>query len=314
MYIIGIDGGGTSTQGAIADLELNIIAEAQVGGTNYHNIGLELTEKRFEALLLQLLEAAGIGVELLSGICIGGAGIDSEADRQAILSLFRSIGWKGPLVAVNDSVTALAGGNRGLEGMVLISGTGSIGFANYGGNMVRCGGWGQLIDDVGSGYYLGISALKGIMEAYDGRREKTQLWEPIAKHLGIGQEEDLIHFLYHPQTGKEKIAELAPYVIQLAKEDTLASEIMDEAMKGLLRILGGLLKPIHKGVSKFEGKIPLSLGGSLLIKSEVYREAFVEAVIEKYPEVNVHLPYEGPVAGALRIINDYLTKERESNA
>ncbi len=314
MYIIGIDGGGTSTQGAIADLELNIIAEAQVGGTNYHNIGLELTEKRLEALLLELLEAAGIGVELLSGICIGGAGIDCEADRQAILSLFRSIGWKGPLVAVNDSVTALAGGNSGLEGMVLISGTGSIGFANYGGNMVRCGGWGQLIDDVGSGYYLGISALKGIMEAYDGRREKTQLWEPIAKHLAIGQEEDLIHFLYHPQTGKEKIAELAPYVIQLAKEDTLAFEIMDEGIDGLLKILGGLLRQVQRDVPKCEGKIPLSLGGSLLIKSAVYREAFVEAVVKKYPEVDVHLPYEGPVAGALRIINDHITKVREPNA
>lgn len=314
MYIIGIDGGGTSTQGAIADLELNIIAEAEVGGTNYHNIGLEVAEQRLGALLKALLEQSGIGMDQLSGICIGGAGIDSQGDQQAILSLFRSIGWHGPLLAVNDGVAALAGGNEGLEGMVLISGTGSIGLACYEGQVIRCGGWGQLIDDVGSGYYLGISALKGIMEAYDGRRESTALWEPIALHLGIGQEEDLIHFLYHPQTGKEKIAELAPYVIQLAKEDPLASEILGGAMTGLLRILEGLMKKIHRQGPKVGERISLALGGSLFIKSQVYRDAFIKNALEKYPEIDVHLPYEGPVAGALRIIKDYIMKERDFNA
>lgn len=314
MYIIGIDGGGTSTQGAIADGNLNIIAEAEVGGTNYHNIGLEATQSRLKDLLEQLLNSAGISTEQLSGICLGAAGIDSEEDQKKIIALFRSLGWQGPLLAVNDGVTALAGGNRGLEGMVLISGTGSIGLASYGGKTIRSGGWGHLIDDVGSGYYLGISALKGIMEAYDGRRGPTKLWKPIAKHLGIEQEEDIIHFLYDPQRGKEKIAELAPYVIQLAKEDPLASEIIKEAMAGLLKIIEGLLNQIPRDLAGIEKKRELSLGGSLLIKSEAYRETFIKAISEKYPVIDVHLPYEGPVAGALRIINDFIVKEREFNA
>lgn len=314
MYIIGIDGGGTSTQGALADGEFNILAEAEVGGTNYHNIGLEATQDRLESLLNQLLASAGIGMEQLSGICLGGAGIDSEGDREAIRGVFRSLGWKGPLVAVNDGIAALAGGTRGLDGMVLISGTGSIGLARIEGQTIRSGGWGQLIDDVGSGYYLGISALKGIMEAYDGRREPTKLWKPIAQHIGIEQEEDIIHFLYHPQRGKEKIAELAPYVIQLAKEDPLASEIMANAMAGLLKMVGGLLNQMSSMAVKPMGRISLSLGGGLLLKSEVYRETFIKAVAEKYTEIDVHLPYEGPVAGALRIINDYIVKERKFNA
>ncbi len=314
MYIIGIDGGGTSTQGALADHEFNIIAESQVGATNYHNVGFDTAKERIGLLIDNLLIQAGIDISALSGICFGGAGIDSEADKETLIGIFRALGWHGSLVAVNDSVTALAGGNRGLEGMVLISGTGSIGYASYGGCMVRCGGWGQLIDDVGSGYYLGISALKGIMEAYDHRRDSTKLWNPVAEHLGISQEEDIIHFLYHPQTGKEKIAELAPYVIQLAHEDALASEIFNAGITGLVHMIGGLLKQVDSEISAQRDLYTLALGGSLLTKSEVYREAFVKAIAEKYPEVEVHLPYEGPVAGALRIINDYVKKEREPNA
>lgn len=314
MYIIGIDGGGTSTQGAIANHELSIIAESQVGATNYHNVGFDTAKERLGHLLNNLLIQAGIDISELSGICFGGAGIDSDADKETLIGIFRALGWQGSLIVVNDSVTALTGGNRGLEGMVLISGTGSIGYASYGECMVRCGGWGQLIDDVGSGYYLGISALKGIMEAYDYRRARTKLWDPVAEHLGIRQEEDIIHFLYHPQTGKEKIAELAPYVIQLAHEDPLASEIYHAGINGLVHIITGLIKQVESEIPTHEKRYTLALGGSLLTKSQVYREAFIKAIAEKHPEVEVHLPYEGPVAGALRIINDYVKKEREPNA
>lgn len=314
MFIIGIDGGGTSTQGAIATLDGTIIAEAQVGATNYHNVGLQTAGERLDTLLKDLLQKAGAANSELTGVCLGGAGIDCEADRVAINQLMKNFGWEIPFIAVNDAVTALSGGNRSTEGMVIISGTGSIGIACYEGYTVRCGGWGQLIDDVGSGYFMGITALKGIMEAYDGRRLQTGLWKPVAEHLGIRQEEDIIHFLYHPQTGKEKIAALAPYVIQLAGEDSLATEIMEAGIKGLLQIVKGLLDQLNaKGIPHRQA-YALTLGGSLLLKSDKYREAFSRAVAEQYPEVDVHLPYEGPVAGALRIINDYLMKEREPNA
>lgn len=315
MFIIGIDGGGTSTQGTLASLTLVPIETAQVGATNYHNVGRETAKQRIGELVSRLLDQAGISFDQLSGICMGGAGIDSLADQQVIEDIFKEIGWHGPLVAVNDAVTALAGGNRNLEGAVVISGTGSIAYGCYGGKTARSGGWGQLIDDVGSGYHLGISALKGIMEAYDGRRGATKLWAAVAAHLGIQKEEDIIHFLYHPQTGKEKIAELAPIVIQLSEEDPLAAEIITDAARGLTALLDGLFSQLD-GLPSNPALINLSVtvGGSLLTKSPKYRAIFQASVLQKYPSVNVHLPYEGPVAGALRIIKEYMEKERETHA
>ena len=321
MYIIGIDGGGTSTQGALANMALKNLSETQVGATNYHNVGAETAKERIGMLIDHLMKQANVTIDQISGICMGGAGIDTQADQQVIETIFRDLGWHGHLITVNDSVTALAGGNRGLEGAVIISGTGSIAYGSHQGNLARCGGWGQLIDDVGSGYYLGISALKGIMEAYDQRREETKLWAPVAAHLGIQNEEDIIHFLYHPQTGKEKIAELAPIVIQLSGKDALASEIFEAGIIGLTALLDGLFKQLKldhsEAVGKeslLEQKMSLTLGGSLLIKSERYFNAFKDAVNNKYANVEVHLPYEGPVAGALRIIKEHLEKERKIHA
>lgn len=321
MYIIGIDGGGTSTQGALANMAVENLSETQVGATNYHNVGAETAKERIGELLDHLMKQANVTIDQISGICMGGAGIDTQADQQVIEKIFRDLGWQGPLIAVNDSVTALAGGNRSLEGAVIISGTGSIAYGSHKGTLARCGGWGQLIDDVGSGYYLGISALKGIMEAYDKRREETKLWTPVAVHLGIQNEEDIIHFLYHPQTGKEKIAELAPIVIQLSGEDALASEIFDSGINGLTLLLEGLFKQMKLSHSEtvgteghLEQKFSLTLGGSLLIKSERYFNAFKDAVNNKYANVEVHLPYEGPVAGALRIIKEQLEKESKIHA
>lgn len=315
MVFIGIDGGGTSTQGALADMALEILSEAEVGATNYHNVGIEVAKERIGNLIKALLEQANMTFDQISGICMGGAGIDCEADKQVIEGIFKELGWHGPLVAVNDSVTALVGGNRSMEGAVIISGTGSIAFGSFNGKKARCGGWGQLIDDMGSGYHLGISTLKGIMEAYDQRRTPTKIWMPVATHLGIENQEDLIHFLYHPQTGKEKIAELAPFVIQLVHEDLLASEIFKSGINGLIQLLDGLILQLQLGVnSPSDVRLSLTLGGSLLTKSEIYRDAFKEAILVKYPNIDIHLPLEGPVAGALRIIKDHIEKERETHA
>ena len=307
MYIIGIDGGGTSTQGKLSNGLFEIMAVAETGATNYHNVGRETAKARLGELLSDLCQKQNIDLDQVDGICFGGAGVDTEADREIIKTLFKELGCECELMIVNDAVTALAGGNSSTTGAVLISGTGSIIYAKIGDRQARCGGWGQLIDDGGSGYALGLAALKGIMESYDLRRKPTKLWQVVKEQLGVQNEEDIIHFLYHPQTGKERIAAIAPLVIQLAGEDELASEILDSGIRELVRLVSGLIAQV--GVKEFS----LALAGSLLIKSEIYRNAFIKAMHQAHPNVEIHLPYEGPVEGALRIIEEQL-RRREIHA
>lgn len=307
MFIIGIDGGGTSTQGKLSNGQFEILTSAETGATNYHNVGRETAKSRLGELLSDLCQKHGIDLDQVDGICFGGAGVDTEADHKVLETLFRELGCTCELMIVNDAVTALAGGNSSTTGAVIISGTGSIIYGQLGGKKARCGGWGQLIDDGGSGYALGLAALKGIMESYDFRRKPTKLWRAVKEQLGVQNEEDIIHFLYHPQTGKERIAAIAPLVIQLAEEDELASEILHRGIRDLIKLVSGLMAQL--GESEFS----LALAGSLLIKSDFYRDTFIKEMQQVYPNVEIHLPYEGPVEGALRIIEEQL-RRRENHA
>lgn len=303
MFIIGIDGGGTSTQGALSSGS-EVIAKAEVASTNYHNVGKAEAKNRFRQLLDILTKAAAISLDQVDGICLGGAGIDSETDEKMVSLMFRDIGFAGELIIVNDAVTALVGGNASLSGAVIISGTGSIAYGQIDGKTARCGGWGHLIDDGGSGYDLGISALRSIMEASDGREEATQLWPAIKNHLGIDREDDIIHFLYNSETGKEKIAALAPYVIQLADKDKVAHKIVEASIHKLVGMIGGLCKQLG------EDAFSLTVAGSVLIKSEAYRNKLKESLDKHYPKVELHLPKAGPVEGALIIMKNHLEKEK----
>ncbi|WP_338037058.1 BadF/BadG/BcrA/BcrD ATPase family protein [Metabacillus dongyingensis] len=87
------------------------------------------------------------------------------------------------IIKINhDCSTGLAGGTGGEPVIVLISGTGSSCFWRNAKGEERLGGcWGYLFADVGSGYYLGQQALTAILNAYNGRGEKTALTEPVRR-------------------------------------------------------------------------------------------------------------------------------------
>ena len=80
------------------------------------------------------------------------------------------------VVIVNDATAALVGGTGHPFGVVCVAGTGSIAFGvNRAGERARAGGWGHLLGDEGSGYAIGLEALRAVCRASDGRGPQTAL-------------------------------------------------------------------------------------------------------------------------------------------
>lgn len=293
-YYIGIDGGGTKTHGLIAHNN-HIIAERKVGPTNYHSIGLEKTSEHFETLLLELVTLAGIELKDVDAICIGGAGIDCEADVTCIETLIRTIGYKSKLSIVNDCEIALVGANSGYNGGLIISGTGSIAMGiTSNRDIIRVGGWGHLFDDLGSGYTLGRDAISGLFKSYDGRLPKSTLGQAILNFFSVEDVPDLIPILYGKDIHKSHIAQVAEIVLNHHKE-TYSEMIIKENIKDLVELVKALQRKINKD------EFDLSLSGSLLIKSQVYQNHFKAHMEKELASVKVKLPDHSPVEGALLI-------------
>lgn len=293
-YVIGIDGGGSNTVVAIGD-EKQILAQHSFPASNYHNVGIEPVKSVLMVAIDHMCEAIGISPAQVEAICFGGAGVDTPADEVILLKAFRQIGYSGKIRIVNDGLIALVGANEAEEGAIIISGTGSIGMGLVSGIQHRVGGWGHIIGDEGSGYAIGRDALKAIAKASDGRAPINDLFETLSKPFGFKTPDDIIHFLYGADSGKDAVAKLAPYVIDLYQTDEAAKGIVDQNIMDLVEMSVALSR--RMGVEAFQ----LAVSGSVLVKNDFMFDCFKKEVAKALPEVSVIRAKHHPVYGAIQM-------------
>lgn len=75
-------------------------------------------------------------------------------------------------------------------GIVLIAGTGSNSLLfNSDGSCVRCGGWGHLIGDYGSAYWISQRMIRYLIEAEENYNptslDTTEGWREVYEHFGV---------------------------------------------------------------------------------------------------------------------------------
>lgn len=148
----------------------------------------------------------------LDRLRVGATGLWSVADRAEARRLWR--GWAKKIQALSDAElahTLIFGSGPGL---LIVASTGSIALArDRRGRWHRSGGWGPLLGDEGSGFWIGKSALKDPV-----LRRKLHL-DPLG--------------LAHAKDPVRAVAQLAPQVLRLARTDPRARRIRNEAARHL---------------------------------------------------------------------------------
>ena len=161
MPVLGIDVGGTKTVCLLADDDGRVVAEGREEGANLQGAGELVLEKVLHSVMERTLERAAVAP---SAICLGIAGMDRSADEAVVRSIMRRIGYKARILVVNDALIALQAGVGDAPGIVIVSGTGSIAYGrNAAGEAARAGGWGYVLGDEGSGYWIGRLALRAVV-------------------------------------------------------------------------------------------------------------------------------------------------------
>ena len=297
-YVLGIDGGGSNTRALIMDQHGNLCGLGESGPSNYQDVGTAVAQDNIQQAVTVARQAAGAPTEPFSAAFLGLAGIGSAPDRAVVHQIARELDLApGNKVGVDHDIRiALAGGLSGRPGIVLIAGTGS---SCYGRNAAsqhwRSGGWGPLISDEGSGYWLGVQAMRAAARAFDGRTEPTALLPLVQKQLELDDMNELLYRLYVQGMSRAEIAQLAPLVLETARAgDAIAQELICTGSAEMAETVLAVAR--HLGFS--ERECELALVGGLFQAGEVVIEPLRTAVVERVPRCSVALAECPPVVGA----------------
>jgi glucosamine kinase len=246
LHVIGIDAGGTKTVCQLADGRGQVIAETRAGGANLQAMG----ELEVEKVLYQVMQdALGERAIVPAAICLGIAGVDRPDDAAAVRGIMRRIGFQARVLVVNDALVALEAGAPGQAGVVIISGTGSIAYGrNSAGDAARAGGWGYVLGDEGSGYWIGRAALRAVLREADQRGPETALTPLLLTYFGIAAAQGLLHEVYSGSLRPSAIGALAQSVEAAFREG-------DPAAIGILRGAAGELEESGLSVARRLGLI-----------------------------------------------------------
>jgi N-acetylglucosamine kinase-like BadF-type ATPase len=294
MYIIGIDGGGTKTTGILTTETGQHLAQAQSGPANYHVVGEARTQAVLEDIVGELYEKASIPAGNSVRFCLGMAGLGRSADREVIGRICDELGICQNRVLTHDAHIALVGGTEKQEGVIVISGTGSIVYGiNADGRDARASGWGYLLGDEGSGYDIAIKGLRAIARAADGRGDRTELTDRILNGLELNEPSELIRWVH--AANRDTIAQLAEIVFDTAKtRDTVADHIVDEAADELVCAATSVIKQL-----KFTEPFDIVLNGGNLIHQTMFADKLRHRFARIQPGASVQLPKHEPAYGAV---------------
>jgi N-acetylglucosamine kinase-like BadF-type ATPase len=221
---MGIDGGGSTLRIAITDENLSIVARYTGSTANPNLIGHDVARDHIQSSITKILREVHLEASNITAVGIGIAGASNLHSEIWLRSVIQPILPDSFVVPSSDLEIALVGALGQRHGILVLSGTGSAVFGvSPSGETLQLGGWGYLLGDEGSGYWIGLQALKRIIqdedEAYDEfvNCDNSSLNQRILQHLQLTKPRDLIHWLYRSdQPPATHIASLTRLIVDEA--------------------------------------------------------------------------------------------------
>ncbi len=303
-FVIGMDGGGTKTAAIIAALDGTIIAEHVAGPSNFQTIGVETAAQTIFSLINECCRSANCAPSHIQALTLGLTGAGRVADQKRMADGLKKYSRaQGVLlkkvIVESDARIALEGAFNGRPGIILIAGTGSIAFGkDIKGAIHRVGGWGRILGDEGSGYFIGRCGITAVTRFIDGRGTKTLLAKLVADTFHLADQTDIITAVYK---NNFDVASVAPLVLEAAaKKDRVSLLIIEQAAAELtdhVRALTAALLPVSR--KKIKVKIPVSFIGGLIANDTLLRRMLTEQLTATLPHIHITEPMSPPAFGAV---------------
>lgn len=286
--VIGLDIGGTKTRGVRFE-NGQAVADESVGSSNVQNVSRE------EAALHLAELFARIGGGEVAQVYAGAGGIDTDEDAAALAALIAPNVPGAKITVVHDSRLLLAAGGAS-TGVAVIAGTGSAAWGkNAQGEEARAGGWGYLLGDEGSGYWLGREAVRHSLRRMNQGLEPDELTTALLRSCGVDDPNKLIALFHSPETGRRYWAQQARLVVEAADAGHAPSQaLVEQAGTDLAGLAAQALRKLG-----IQG--PVILGSGLGMNVARLQDAFRRSLaVDGVTDVRVL--EQDPVFGVLQLV------------
>lgn len=225
-----------------------------------------------------------------SMVACGSSGMD-RPDATAVLDALSNT-CVTDVVLAHDSTTSYLGALGDAPGVMVACGTGVVTLAVGPQEVTRVDGWGWIIGDAGSAFWIGRCALEAAMRGYDGRRSATALTDIVAADF-----DDLELAYLELQADPDKVARVASYaakVDQVSGSDLVARNILDKAAAHLAEAVVAAANKVAIG----RGDPPFVCALGQTFRSARLLDQFVSYLTMVWPAFAIREPLGDGLAGA----------------
>ncbi len=300
-FVLGVDGGATKTVGVRAGLTGPGVLRAEVGPTNLHAADGHAVADNLRAVIDALCTDRVPRVAPEATV-LGVAGAGRPEDVRRMVELARSAGLRGRLTVTTDASVALHGATGGRPGILVIAGTGSICYGRAADRReARAGGWGHILDDAGSGYGIGLAAVRVLVRQADGRARRTALHDAVLAAI----ETDIDGVVaWAASASKAEVAALATTVLDAAAAgDRPAAKILAAGARDLADLVAAVAAKLGGGSAQ-----TVVLSGGLLAHDGPYRRQVSAEMSKRRADVRIEQPAAEPAWGAVLMAREIAAK------
>lgn len=303
MYYIGIDGGGTKTSLKVFDEQRRCVASTLKPTCHLLQVSSQQAIHILTEGINELLKEIPVQEKILISIGLAGYGEDKILRDELELVCQRAF-TPYEYYLFNDVSIALEGALNGHDGILVVAGTGSIALSKKNEEYARTGGWGYMLGDEGSAYWIVKEIFRHYTLQIDGRAKKTQLVQIVKNRFGLKKEYDLISYVANIlKNDRREIANHATILEELILvKDPVAFEILNELAEQLSLLINTLGR-------KFEEDVDVSYTGGVFKLGE---ELLKRLRVELSTHINLIEPIYPPEMGAIIKVQNIKVKGGEN--
>lgn len=286
-YHLAFDVGGTKTLVILYDEQFRPLRCCRTGSLRRTNASAELIEQHL-AQIMDTLGLRGMTIESANGVVCPDVVDKLRRDMTIHTASFYT-----------ENVAGLSAAGITGDGYMVVSGTGATTFARIGNDEFAGGGYGALLDDEGSGYWLARKAFQAAIRDYEQRGKPTRLRELLVQKLGkegYSFRQAICAPYFIPDVAPiSAIAACAPLVKQAAREgDAVAERLLINAGRSLGEQLEALAR--RESLPK---TLPITISGGAWRENPIMFAEFSRTLRELGMDGEILVPSFDPIVGAI---------------